>query len=92
MYISLSMCYLPIFVALIMTGAIHGEALWNPKLLYLTPGIWEKSGLDFWGAFLFETPFAFFRGVTWLLFPALIVLFLIFSSKAEQRYRKSNKL
>ncbi|MFK9090895.1 DUF2812 domain-containing protein [Bacillus salipaludis] len=91
MYISLSACYLPIFAALVMTNAIDAGAFLNPKQLYLTPGLWEKEGAAFWGSFLFETPFAFFRGVTWAVFPVLIVLFLIFSYKAQQQYKNMKK-
>ncbi|MFF2449457.1 DUF2812 domain-containing protein [Neobacillus sp. NPDC058068] len=88
MYLSLAMCYLPIFVALVTTNAIDAGAFFNPKQLYFTLGLWEKAGADFWGAFLFETPFAFFRGFAWLSFPIMIALCLIFSYKAEQRYQK----
>jgi hypothetical protein len=91
MYLSLAMCYLPIFAALVTTNAIHVEAFFNPKQLYFTPGLWDKAGVDFWGAFLFETPFAFFRGFAWLAFPIMIALCLIFSYKAEQRYQKIKK-
>lgn len=38
---------------------------WNLKELYLTPGLWEKSGSNFWLAFLFETPFVFFLYVAY---------------------------
>ncbi|MED4205657.1 DUF2812 domain-containing protein [Neobacillus mesonae] len=91
MYMSLAMCYLPIFAVLITTGAIDAAALINPKLLYFTPGLWEMSGTDFWGAFLFETPFALFRAATWALFPLIIILFLIFSYKVEQQYKKTTR-
>ncbi|EKN69797.1 hypothetical protein BABA_08396 [Neobacillus bataviensis LMG 21833] len=92
MYFSLSACYLPIFAALVMTGAIDTGAFLNPKQLYYTPGLWEKEGAGFWGAFLFETPFAFFRGFIWVIFPVLIILFLIFSYKAQQRYKNMKKI
>lgn len=40
----------------------------NIKDAYYTPGLWDKNGFDFWGAFLFETPFAIFRfGSPWLM-------------------------
>ncbi len=48
----------------------HFQNFWNLKELYLTPGLWEKSGSNFWLAFLFETPFAFLRTI----FPAFILL------------------
>lgn len=40
----------------------------NLKEAYLTPGLWEKTGMDFVTSFLFETPFAIFRiGIPWLI-------------------------
>lgn len=60
----------------------------DPKALYYTPGLWEKTGAAFWTAFLFETPFALGRGFAWLLFPLLIGLYLIFSAMAKSRYRR----
>ncbi|MBS4214359.1 DUF2812 domain-containing protein [Neobacillus rhizophilus] len=91
MYMALSMCYLPIFAALITTGAIDAAGLLSPKRLYYTPGLWNMAGADFWGAFLFETPFALFRAATWALFPVIIILFLFFSYKTEQHYKKLMK-
>ncbi|MCM3569704.1 DUF2812 domain-containing protein [Neobacillus mesonae] len=88
MYISIAMCYLPIFAALIMTNAIDAGALLNPKELYFTPGLWEKAGFEFWQAFLFETPFALIRGATWAALPIMIILFLTFGRRAEQQYKK----
>ncbi|MFZ7942950.1 DUF2812 domain-containing protein [Neobacillus sp. 19] len=92
MYMSLAACYLPIFAALVMTNAIDTGAFLNPKQLYLTPGLWEKEGSAFWGSFLFETPFAFFRGFAWTAFPILIVLCFVFSFKAQQQYKNMKKL
>ncbi|MFU2206579.1 DUF2812 domain-containing protein [Streptococcus pluranimalium] len=44
----------------------------NPKSWYLTPGLWQLSGWDFWGHFLSETPFVLFRapllGIVYALF------------------------
>lgn len=90
MWLSLAVSYIPIFTALAATNTIDASVLLNPKLLYYTPGLWEKTGVSFWGAFLFETPFAIMRGFAWLLFPVMIMLFLIFAAKAEKQYRTSN--
>lgn len=90
MWLSIAISYVLIFIALVSTNAIDISALMNPKLLYFTPGLWEKTGTYFLGAFLFETPFAIMRGFIWLLFPTLIILYLIFAAKAENHYRKTN--
>jgi len=88
MWLSLAASFFPILVALMMTGAIDASALLNPKDLYYTQGLWEKTGSDFWSAFLFETPFALFRGILWLLIPSAIVFYLVCSIKAGREYRK----
>ncbi len=89
-WLSIAISYFPISVALVSTNPINISALVNPKLLYYTPGLWDKTGSYFLRAFLIETPFAIMRGFTWLLFPALIILYLIFAVKAEKNYRKTN--
>lgn len=62
----------------------------NPKDAYLTPGLWQKAGVKFWSAFLFETPFALMRfGAIWLL---LIMTFLfLYSYLKYQRTAKEKK-
>ncbi|MGN7298583.1 DUF2812 domain-containing protein [Ferdinandcohnia sp. SAFN-114] len=91
MYLSLAICYLPILIALFNNDHQYASALLNPKELYYTPGLWEKTGMDFWGAFLFETPFALFRGIVVFCFPIMVMLYFIFSIKADQNYKNSLK-
>lgn len=88
MWFSLACCYIPIFAAMVSTGLVDTTAFTDPKALYYTPGLWEKTGVSFWQAFLFETPFALGRGFAWLIFPLLIGLYLIFSALAKSRYRQ----
>lgn len=88
MWIWLASCFIPIFAVLVSTGAIKVKALLNPKLLYYTPGLWEKTGSSFWNAFLFETPFVLFRGFFWMLIPIVIILYLIFAFKSNKEYQK----
>lgn len=88
-WLLMAIVYVPIFMALVSTKAIDISALINPKLVYYTPGLWDKTGANFFGAFLFETPFALMRGFTWLFFPASIIFYLIFAVKAEKYYRKT---
>lgn len=90
LWLSIAISYIPIFTALVSTKAIDVTAFQNPKLLYYTPGLWEKTGVYFWRAFLFETPFAIMRGYLWIFFPILIIIYLIFSIKAEKHYTKTN--
>lgn len=86
MCITLACSFVPFFAVLVSTDSINSAAFLDPKALYYTPGLWEKTGAAFWRAFLFETPFAFFRGFAWLLVPLTIVLYLIFAFKANKQY------
>jgi hypothetical protein len=90
MWLTLSICYVPIFISLITTKVINVAAFLNPKLFYYTPGLWEKTGEYFWKAFLFETPFAMMRGILWLFFPFIIIVYTIFALKAQKYYKKIN--
>ncbi len=87
-WMSLAASYIPISVALILTKSININTIFNPKLLYYTPGLWERTGASFWKAFLFETPFALGRGIGWLIFPFLIIFYIIYAIKAEKYYKK----
>ncbi|QSF46287.1 DUF2812 domain-containing protein [Paenibacillus tianjinensis] len=88
MWATLAISFIPILAALISTDAIDPGVLLDPKSLYFTPGLWDLNGLKFWRAFFFETPFALFRGLTWIIFPALIMLYLYFAYKANKQYKK----
>lgn len=86
MYIQMAITFIPLFAVLISTDLIDINALFNLKLLYLTEGLWERSGSDFWKAFIFETPFALFRLMSWLFIPAMIITHLYCSFKANKLY------
>ncbi|MBW6410846.1 DUF2812 domain-containing protein [Clostridium weizhouense] len=90
MWLTLAMCYVPIFISLITTKVINVAAFLNPKLFYYTSGLWEKTGEHFWKAFLFETPFVIMRGFFWLFFPLIIILYSLFALKAQKYYKKTN--
>ncbi len=83
--------YLPIIMALIMTQALPVSSILNPKRWYLTPGLWEMEGIKFWRAFLFETPFALFRGGAWVFYLIMIMLFIFLIYKAKVLYKESYK-
>lgn len=53
--------------------------------IFLTPGLWEKTGTDFWQAFFFELPFALGRaGIIYLIM-------FIFISRELYRYHNKRK-
>ncbi|MFY9115338.1 MAG: DUF2812 domain-containing protein [Dethiobacteria bacterium] len=89
MYFSLAAVFLPLLAGLLASGAINIQAFLNPKLLYQTPGLWEKTAADFWRAFLFETPFAVLRGLAFLAFPAMVAFSLFYAIRADIIYKKS---
>jgi len=89
MSFELAFAFLPILVAFYVTDIIDFNVFVNPKELYLTPGLWDKTGSAFWSAFLFETPFALMRGFIWLFIPLMIVFYLIFGYQSNQLYLKS---
>ena len=70
--LSLAAAWLPLMVVILTLHHTDFRAFLNPGLLYQTPGLWEKTAAAFWGAFLFETPFALLRGIPLLIFPALV--------------------
>ncbi len=85
-WLSLALAYVPLFVALIYSGIVNPLTFLNPKLLYYTPGLWDMTGQSFLNAFLFETPFAIIRGLSWFIIPASIVLYVSFAAKSEMQY------
>ena len=63
---------LPIYGALFATG-VFKIGNWG----YLTPGLWQMTGVEFVRHFLFETPFVLLRAIGWML-PLLVVLACLF--------------
>jgi hypothetical protein len=90
MWFSLAVSYIPLLIVFHGTGIIDLSVLMDPKSLYLTPGLWEMSGMEFWRAFLFETPFALIRGFAWLAIPSGLAAYLFFAWKANVRFRKEH--
>lgn len=77
-------CYL--FVVLLSAG---GDL---SKLVFLTPGLWERTGKAFWSAFFFELPFALFRIVPLIFFTVVVVFCSYWGSKAKKIYKLSTQL
>ena len=90
-WLSFASCYFVLLVSLAVNGLINLEVIKDPKILYYTPGLWEMTGINFWCAFLFETPFALGRGFIWMIYPIGMLIFLYFSIKASRLYKKTKK-
>lgn len=85
-----AVCFLLMSVAYISNGNINVNLILNPKLLYYTPGLWERTGVPFWGGLLFETPFALGRSSVFLI-PLIVVLNFYLAIKARSSYNKGKK-
>lgn len=58
------------FTIIFQLNSHYQQSIWNLKELY-RPGLWERSGADFWIPFLIETPIVLFLRS---IFPAFIIL------------------
>lgn len=83
-----AMSFVPLLFIFYVTDAIDFTAFINPKALYYTPGLWDKTGMDFLFSFLFETPFALMRGFIWLVMPVTIILYIFFWYKSKKLYEE----
>lgn len=90
MWMKTAITCLCIILALGAVGVVNLKAFINPKLLYLTPGLWNLDGTRFWDAFWFETPFAIYRGILLLIPIVFIILYFIFSYRADKLYKREN--
>lgn len=87
-FLGLSCVFMSTSVALYITGAIDLSWIYNPKQLYLTPGIWDMKGLSFLWSFLFETPFAIMRGLGGFFPLILLFVYGYFGLKSYYCYKK----
>ena len=88
-WLVMALSYFTILISFVNNGAVNMEAFTNPKALYYTPGLWDKTGLDFLTSFLFETPFALGRGFIWLVFPICITIYLYLIFKSSKLYKET---
>ncbi|MCM2674897.1 DUF2812 domain-containing protein [Alkalicoccobacillus plakortidis] len=85
--------FLPILVVFIFTNNnLNALNLMNPIDWYLTPELWERTGSAFWRAFLFETPFALLRGLTFYLVLFCFLFYGYYYWKAKKQYEKESKI
>ena len=89
MWLTLTLSYIPILIALINTNFIEWSAIIHPKQLYYTPGLWDMNGFNFWRHFLFETPFALMRGFSWFAFLMIILFYLYCAFKTYRLYQRT---
>lgn len=86
MWIYLALYMLFLFGVLLATGTTDLHTIIQPRLVYLTPGLWEKTGVEFWRAFWFETPFAILRAFSIYFFPISLIMYAFFAFKSHRLY------
>lgn len=91
MFFELAISYLPLLVVFYLADIIDFNAFVNPKELYFTPDLWNKTGSSFWFSFLFETPFALMRGLAWSFIPLTMIFYLFFGYKSNKLYLQNKK-
>lgn len=91
-WLGLFAVYLPTLMVFSMNGIFDYHKMLHPKELYLTPGLWEMAGGQFWRHFLFETPFALARGFSGLLFLLIVFGYAYCGVKAYYWYWKEKKI
>lgn len=58
---------------------------------FLTPGLWERTGRDFWMAFLFELPFASIRILSPLLLLVMACVYGYWACRSKKAYNERMK-
>ncbi|MBU5426276.1 DUF2812 domain-containing protein [Tissierella pigra] len=84
-------------VVAILYGYFDIRMIMEPRYAFLTPGLWEKSGMEFWKAYLFELPFALiFRILPVILIIGYIILMVtyllwaFYSQNKERKFENEN--
>lgn len=82
-------CYLTVVAALIYFIFVLASNKFNlSNMAFLTPGLWEKTGAEFWNAFFFELPFAILRILPSVLLLTIGTAYAIWASKAKKIYKQ----
>ncbi|PCF87836.1 DUF2812 domain-containing protein [Staphylococcus intermedius] len=55
--------------------------------IFLTPGLWEKQGAEFWHAYLFELPFAMMRLAGHFIYLLILIPLLVVYHKFKKKLK-----
>jgi len=91
MMLTMFVVLFPLVIISFTQGILGIGAFTNPRELYLTPGLWELSGIEFWQAFLFETPFALMRGFSISIGLLIFLAYVFLMIKSWVLYKKATK-
>jgi hypothetical protein len=92
MMLTMFIAFFPLVIIAITQGTLGLEAFTNPRELYLTPGLWDLSGAEFWGAFLFETPFALMRGFSTSIGLLMFMAYVFLTIKSWILYKRATRM
>jgi len=86
-------CFLNLIIASFYVTAIFSLYGFNLSAFgFLTPGLWQRTGPNFWFGFFFELPFVIFRVGMLLLLVGMGVLYGYWGTRAKQTYDQQMKL
>ncbi len=83
LWLMLFLCYAALLLVSFMINGGSDFPFLHLQDLYYTPGLWEKTGFEFWRAFLFETPFALGRAFSGSL---LVIVTGVFAYQAIRTF------
>lgn len=77
-----------VLAALLLAYTFYNYGFRLSAFGFLTPGLWERTGFDFWFGFFFELPFVIWRVGVPLLMTIMAVCYGYWGMK-EKKYYKS---
>lgn len=83
-----NVCILTFAVAALYLFTIWRSGPGLEGSLFLTPGLWDKTGGEFWRAFWFELPFVFFRAGLPLLMLAIGAVYGYWAIRAHRIFKR----
>src|SRR5699024_1304732 len=89
MCFELAVAGIPVLVVFFIAVVIAFSAIVIPKALCVSQDLWDKTASAFGSAFLYETQFAFMRGIIVLFMPLMIIFYLYFDYQSHRLYLKN---
>ena len=57
------------------------------ELTFLTPGLWDRQGVEFWRAFWFEVPFVLLRTIPPIILIIFTIVYGVWAIQAKRLYK-----
>ena len=85
-------CFLNLMIAIIYLASIFSLYGFNLSAFgFLTPGLWQRTGSNFWFGFFIELPFVIFRVGLLLLLVGMGLLYGYWGTRAKQTFDQQMK-